>query len=75
MIVVNHANLSSERLAEIKGELSKHCNLSDVLRWAFAQPAGVFISSVVANVVVQDEFTHDVVIPWGNDLVLVYDTT
>ena len=75
MLVVNHANLSSERLAEIEGELSKHHNLSDVMRWAFAYPAGVFIDSVVADVVVQDEFTHDVVIPWGDNLVFVYDTT
>ena len=75
MRVVNHAGLSSERIAEIAGELSGQHNLRDVLGWALAQPAGVFLPSVVAEVVVQDEFTHDVVVPWREGLVLVYDTT
>ncbi len=30
---------------------------------------------MVADVVVQDEYTHDVVLPWSDDLWLVYDTT
>ena len=36
--------------------------LQDVMRWALSDPAG-FIPQVVADVVVQDEFTHDVVVP------------
>jgi hypothetical protein len=34
-----------------------------------------FIPSVVANIIVQDEFTHDVIVPYRDGLVLVYDTT
>jgi hypothetical protein len=30
---------------------------------------------MVADVVVQDEYTHDVVLPWDDDVWLVYDTT
>ncbi len=38
--------------------------LQDVVRWR-----------LVASVVVQDEYTHDVVVPWEDGLYLAYDTT
>ncbi len=75
MRVHNRANLSAQQLAEIKRELVRQANLQDVMRWALADKSGSFVSGVVADVVVQDEFTHDVIIPWRDGLVLVYDTT
>jgi hypothetical protein len=75
MRVVNHANLPPDAVANIARELSGQENLGDVMSWAFASPHGTFIPSVVAEVIVQDEFTHDVVVPWRDGLVLVYDTT
>jgi hypothetical protein len=45
------------------------------MTWALSDPAKRFIPGVVKDVVVQDEFTHDVIVPWGPELVLVYDTT
>lgn len=75
MRVVNRADLSPEQLAVIEGELSGQQNLGDVLKWALAHPPGLFLPGVVAGVVVQDEFTHDVIVPWRDNLVLVYDTT
>lgn len=75
MRVVNHADLSAEETARIEAELSGQQNLNDVMRWALSRPAGVFTPSVVAAVVVQDEFTHDVIVPYRDGLVLVYDTT
>ena len=75
MRVVNHANLSPEQIAQVEEELSGQHNLNDVMNWALSHPQSVFIPSVVANVIVQDEFTHDVIIPYRDDLVLVYDTT
>jgi hypothetical protein len=75
MRVLNHANLIPETVAGIAGELSAHENLADVMRWAFSHPGGTFIPSIVAEVIVQDEFTHDVIVPWRDGLVLVYDTT
>ena len=75
MRIINHANLSSEAVADISGELSAQENLKDVMAWAFSHPRGTFIPSVVAEVIVQDEFTHDVIVPWRDGLVLVYDTT
>jgi hypothetical protein len=75
MRVVNHANLPPEQIARLEDELSGQQNLNDVMKWALSHPQGVFIPSVVANVIVQDEFTHDVIVPYRDSLVLVYDTT
>jgi len=75
MRVVNYANLSSDEVADIESELSGQQNLHHVMQWALAHPPGTFIPTVVAGVVVQDEFTHDVIVPWRDRLVLVYDTT
>jgi hypothetical protein len=75
MRVANHAHLSSDDVADIAAELSEQENLGDVMSWALSAPSGAFIPSVVAEVIVQDEFTHDVVVPWRDGLVLVYDTT
>lgn len=75
MRIVNHANLSSEEITRLEGELAGQENLNDVMKWALSQPAGTFIPSVVADVIVQDEFTHDVIVPYRDSLALVYDTT
>lgn len=45
--------------------------LEEVVRWGLAQKPPVLIQDVV----VQDEYTHDVVIPYRDGLYLVYDTT
>ena len=75
MRVVNHGNLSTDSLADIAKELEAQENLKDVMAWAFSRPRGMFLPSVVDEVIVQDEFTHDVIVPWREGLVLVYDTT
>ena len=75
MKIENHANLSSDEITRIETELTGQENLSDVMGWALSHPAGVFLPTVVAEVVVQDEFTHDVIVPYRDGLVLVYDTT
>ena len=75
MRIANYANLSAEQLAEVVRELSGQQNLGDVMKWALTHPPGVFTRTVVAGVVVQDEFTHDVIVPWRDNLVLIYDTT
>jgi hypothetical protein len=75
MRIVNHASLPPEDIARIESEVAGQQNLNDVMKWALSQPGGVFIPSVVAEVIVQDEFTHDVIVPYRDGLVLVYDTT
>jgi hypothetical protein len=75
MRLLNHANLPASLIAEIETELSNQENLQDVIRWALSHHPGTFLPEVVGAVVVQDEFTHDVIVPWRDGLVLVYDTT
>ena len=74
MQLVNQSKLSATKIAELEAEIPEQENLQDVMCWALSDPVS-FVPQVVANVVVQDEFTHDVVVPWRDGLVLVYDTT
>jgi hypothetical protein len=75
MLVLNYSHLSADTIASISGELSGPENLKAVMNWALSHPPGTFIPAVVAEVIVQDEFTHDVIVPWRDGLVLVYDST
>lgn len=50
MRVANHANLSSDTVADIAAEVSGQENLRDVMSWALSSPSGAFIPSVVAEV-------------------------
>ncbi|HLA09139.1 MAG TPA: hypothetical protein VJ023_00870 [Pyrinomonadaceae bacterium] len=70
MRLLNHANLSPQSIAEIESELPDKQNLKDVMTWALSDGHGTFIPQIVVDVIVQDEFTHDVVIPWRDGLVL-----
>lgn len=74
MKTFNLANLSEREFTTLEKELVKHRTLRHVLTWANLQPKGDFLPQVVAEVITQDEFTHDAIIPYKN-LFLVYDTT
>ena len=74
MKITNLADLPEDKFAELERVLAKQKALGKVLAWASAQPAGDFLPETVAEVVTQDEYTHDVVVPYKN-LFLVYDTT
>jgi len=59
------------RAAAIERDLSGLNCLADVVRWGVqATPERSII-----NVVVQDEYTHDVVVDYGDGIFLVFDTT
>lgn len=75
MRFVNYSGAAGEEIAALERELSGQQNLVDLMKWVGSYPPGIFIPTVVSNVVVQDEFTHDVIVPFGDGLVLVYDTT
>ncbi len=70
-MVENVAGLSEERLAALAADVGGHRTLQDVVNWGIGQSP----PRIVVDVVVQDEFTHDVVVPIGDELHLVYDTT
>ena len=74
MIVVNRTSLSPAKFTAIQKDLPHHQNLQQVMAWALADKSGAFMSSIVSQVVVQDEFSHDVVVPWQG-MNLVYDAT
>jgi hypothetical protein len=75
MKVSNHANLSTEQRAQVASELADHRTLTDVLNWGLRQPQGTVLSQIVAEVIVQDEYNHEVIVPWRDGLVIVYGTT
>ncbi|MFN0138676.1 MAG: hypothetical protein ACKVQW_01145 [Pyrinomonadaceae bacterium] len=72
--VLNASAIPSERLDLLKQEVSKHSGLKQVLAWAGEKPKEHFAPQIVAEVITQDEFTHDVIVPY-QDVFLVYDTT
>jgi hypothetical protein len=74
MKITNLANVSEDEFANLKVELAKHKTLGQVLNWASSQSKKNFLPQIVAEVITQDEYTHDVIIPYKN-LFLVYDTT
>jgi len=75
MQVINRANLSSAQLAQVVSEFAEHRTLTDVLTWGFKQPKGTVLPKIVADVIAQDEYSHDVIVPWRDELVIVYGTT
>jgi hypothetical protein len=67
----NRASLDADALAELEAAVASHHTLEDVVRWGLAHCP----PRMIADVVVQDEFTHDVVVPCGGERFLVYDAT
>ncbi len=64
-------DVSAAALAAIDPVVSGQRTLEDVVRWGLAMSP----ARLVERVVVQDEYTHDVVMRWSDALYLVYDTT
>jgi hypothetical protein len=74
MKITNLADLSENEFAAIERELAEHKSLARVLAWANTKPKTDLLPRIVSEVIAQDEYTHDVVVPY-KDLFLVYDTT
>ena len=66
-----HGPIDEATLASIEALVSSQKTMEEVVRWGLAQSP----PRIVARVVVQDEYCHDVVMPYRGDLYLVYDTT
>ena len=58
-------------LARFRIALRELRSLAGVLDWLRLQEP----PRLVADIVTQDEYTHDVVVPWSERLVLVFDAT
>jgi hypothetical protein len=64
------ARLPEEVRESLEREVRPLRSLEQIVRWAFSRTP----PSAIADVIVQDEYTHDVVIPWRG-VHLVFDTT
>ncbi|RKG84185.1 hypothetical protein D7V97_43810 [Corallococcus sp. CA053C] len=71
VLLTDHSGLPPAQRAALERELAPLTLLQDVVRWGFAHSP----PRDVAAVIVQDEFTHDVVVPWADGRYLVFDTT
>ncbi|MEQ1807684.1 MAG: hypothetical protein ABL900_20070 [Burkholderiaceae bacterium] len=71
MWLIDNGLLTPERRAVLEREVVPLGALQEVVRWAFAlQPP-----AQIATVVVQDEFSHDLVMAWNQGQYLAFDTT
>ena len=69
MQVTDRAGVPPDELAALATALAVLTTLQDVVRWTFGTHREIL------DVVIQDEFTHDVVVTWGTSRYLVFDTT
>lgn len=74
MRVTNRASINKIDFEQYRVELEQHRSLQDVLQWAQRQPEGTHIPGAIADLVIQDEFTHDIIVPWRGYFI-VYGTT
>ena len=73
-MAVNLSSLGESEFETIAEEIDAHKRLGDVLTWAATKPKNQVHPQFVAEVITQDEYTHDVIVPYRN-VFLVYDTT
>jgi hypothetical protein len=66
-----NTNVPPAALASIETLVASQRTLEDVVRWGLSRNPPRFVERVV----VQDEYTHDVVIQWADGVYVVYDTT
>lgn len=71
MLLSPGVSVSEDALRALRTFVARQCSLHDVVVDGLASRP----ERKVVAVVVQDEFTHDVVVRWSDDLYLVYDTT
>lgn len=67
----DRVGLPDHQYDQLAASVAGHATLADVIVWGVAQ----IPECIVAEVVVQDEFTHDVILPYRDGMHLVYDTT
>ena len=70
-LLTNRARLPQATLDELAHEVGGHATLHDVLEWGFAHKP----VRRVEEIVTQDEYTHDVLVPLDAPLYLAYDVS
>lgn len=69
--VTDLSNLDASALAAIEAVVSGQRDLKAVLDWCLGQNPPMLDAAVVE----QDEFSHDLIVPWSDGRYLVYDVT
>lgn len=63
--------LDRTRLDRLAATVGEHTTLTRVLDWARRREP----PAAIHDIVTQDEYTHDVIVPYEGGLYLVYDVT
>ena len=71
----NRAGLTAAELAGLEAQVGGLESLADVVAWGRAQPAGSVRPPVIVDVIIQDEFTHDAIVPLRDGRTLVFGST
>jgi hypothetical protein len=69
--ITYYVSLPPPTRAEIDRTVSQHRTLERVLDWCLAQRPPQWVEEIIT----QDEFTLDVIVRFGTDRYVVYDTT
>ena len=69
--IENRADLEASEFAALARELAQHRSIKHAVEWLLRQAS----PTVPADMVTQDEFSHDVLCPWTAGRWLVYDVT
>ena len=65
------SSIPADELARIREQVAAHEGLDQIFSWGRQQSPAID----PADVVKQDEFTHDVLVPFPNDRWVAYGTT
>ena len=71
MPIINHAHLSDEALSALEAAVPAHATLMEVVAWGRQLHPPVFLQETIAL----DEYTHEVLLRWRDDLWMVYSTS
>jgi len=70
-VPVRAANITSALVLErVQAEFAEYCTLADLMAWCARQAPRAHIDEIIS----QDEYTHDVILPFGA-VFLSFDTT
>jgi hypothetical protein len=69
--ITEPTHIPEDVLSMLRGQVVERATLEEVVRWALMRREPF----PVVDVIVQDEYTHDVVIRVRGDVYLVFDTT
>ena len=56
---------------ELEEAVARHRTLADAVAWGLAHKPPL----IIADVIVQDEYTHDVLLPYRDHRWIIYDAT